>query len=201
MKHQDMPKSEKTRRFILEKAAPIFNKKGYAGTSLSDLTRATGLTKGSIYGNFKNKDEVAIEAFRYNVGNIARYFAREMEKKDTCIDKLLVYPRAYRKLYSAMVAHGGCPILNTATEADDTHQVLCRLTMEAIAAWKAAIVKLVEAARKNGEAKAETEPEKIAHIMLSLFEGGGILAKIAREEDYIQHAIDHVEQLIESIRT
>jgi TetR/AcrR family transcriptional repressor of nem operon len=37
--------------------------KGYSGTSMSDITAATGLTKGSIYGNFENKDEVAIAAF------------------------------------------------------------------------------------------------------------------------------------------
>ena len=59
MKSTVTSRSEKTRQLIIETAAPIFNKKGYAGTSLSDLTQATGLTKGSIYGNFKNKDEVA----------------------------------------------------------------------------------------------------------------------------------------------
>lgn len=48
-------KSERTRQFIIEKVAPIFNRKGYAGTSLSDLTEATGLTKGAIYGNFKKQ--------------------------------------------------------------------------------------------------------------------------------------------------
>ena len=58
-----MSKAEKTRQFIIEKTAPIFNKKGFAGTSLSDMTEATGLTKGSIYGNFADKDEVAMAAF------------------------------------------------------------------------------------------------------------------------------------------
>lgn len=43
-----MTKAEKTRNFIVEKTAPIFNMKGYAGTSLNDITAATGLTKGSI---------------------------------------------------------------------------------------------------------------------------------------------------------
>jgi len=62
-----MSKAEKTRQFIIEKTAPIFNKKGYAATSLADITEATGLTKGSIYGNFENKEEVVIEALRYNV--------------------------------------------------------------------------------------------------------------------------------------
>ena len=57
-----MKKSEQTKAYIIEKAAPIFNKKGYAGTSLRDMTGATRLTKGSIYGNFANKDEAALAA-------------------------------------------------------------------------------------------------------------------------------------------
>jgi AcrR family transcriptional regulator len=61
-----MSKAEKTRQFIIEQTAELFNKKGYAGTSLSDITSATGLTKGSIYGNFENKDEVAKEVYLYN---------------------------------------------------------------------------------------------------------------------------------------
>ncbi|MCP2807331.1 TetR family transcriptional regulator, partial [Salmonella enterica subsp. enterica serovar Typhimurium] len=60
-------KAERTRQYIIDKAAPIFNKKGYAGTSLNDLIEATGLTKGAIYGNFENKDEIALEAFDYNL--------------------------------------------------------------------------------------------------------------------------------------
>jgi len=50
-------KAEQTRQLIVEKTAPIFNVKGYAGTSVSDMTKATGLTKGSVYGNFANKAE------------------------------------------------------------------------------------------------------------------------------------------------
>ncbi len=58
--NQTSSKAERTRKFIVERTAPIFNMKGYSGTSLTDLTAATGLTKGSIYGNFENKDDVAI---------------------------------------------------------------------------------------------------------------------------------------------
>ena len=66
-------KADKTRQFIIEKAASIFNEKGYAGTSLNDLMKATGLTKGSIYGNFENKDEVAVAVFDYNISRVTEY--------------------------------------------------------------------------------------------------------------------------------
>ncbi|RZK05397.1 MAG: TetR/AcrR family transcriptional regulator, partial [Flavobacterium sp.] len=45
-----MSKSEQTKQFIIEKAAPIFNKKGFAGTSMNDILEATGLAKGGVYG-------------------------------------------------------------------------------------------------------------------------------------------------------
>ena len=61
-----LSKAEVTTKYILETVAPIFNQKGYAATSMDDITRATGLTKGAIYGNFKNKETLAIEAFKKN---------------------------------------------------------------------------------------------------------------------------------------
>ena len=61
-----MSKTLETKDLIIEKAAPIFNKHGYAGTSMSQLAQAIQMTKGAIYGNFKDKDEIALAAFDYN---------------------------------------------------------------------------------------------------------------------------------------
>src|ERR1700678_1948300 len=60
-----MTKGEQTRRRIVEAAAPIFNKRGYEGASLSELMEATGLKKGGIYRHFSSKEELAAEAFDY----------------------------------------------------------------------------------------------------------------------------------------
>ena len=48
-----MGKSKETRKLIIEKAAILFNQKGFHGTSMADIMDATELTKGGIYGNFK----------------------------------------------------------------------------------------------------------------------------------------------------
>src|SRR6266481_3270397 len=61
-----MTKGEQTRREIVQKAAPLFNQKGYQGTSLSDLMDATGLQKGGIYRHFSSKEDLAAEAFDYS---------------------------------------------------------------------------------------------------------------------------------------
>src|ERR1700710_2995811 len=105
-----MSKAEKTKQFILEKTAPIFNVKGYSGTSLNDMTDATGLTKGSIYGNFNNKDEVALAAFDYNLQKVQNIINAEMDKHESMRDKLLVYIDVYDNFLKYPFLSGGCPI-------------------------------------------------------------------------------------------
>ena len=58
-------KGEATRRLILERAAPVFNQRGYAGASMSELVEATGIEKGGIYNHFGSKEDLAVEAFDY----------------------------------------------------------------------------------------------------------------------------------------
>ena len=82
-------KAERTSQFILETVSPIFNKNGYSGTSMSDLTKATKLTKGALYGNFKTKEALALEAFNFNVKFI--------------IDKLRSIFKRYRISYCKII--------------------------------------------------------------------------------------------------
>src|ERR1700755_3157815 len=108
-----MSKADRTRQFIIEKTAPLFNTKGYAGTSLTDMIEATGLTKGSIYGNFAGKDEVALAAFDNNTQKVTNIIGAEMDKQAPCRDRLLVYIDVYDNFLKYPFPVGGCPILNT----------------------------------------------------------------------------------------
>src|SRR4051812_13773549 len=114
-----MNKSAKTKAFIIERSAPLFNKKGYAGTSMSDLVAATGLTKGAIYGNFENKDEVALEVFEYNVRRLHKRWQEAMSFHRTASAKMIGFVEYYRYNWLGMAERGGCPLLNAAVEADD----------------------------------------------------------------------------------
>src|SRR4051812_34769989 len=90
-----MPKAKETRAFIVEKTAPVFNKKGFAGTSLTDMEEATGLTKGSIYNNFAIKDEVALAAFDFNLNKVNMLIDKEMSKHESVRKQLSVYATIY----------------------------------------------------------------------------------------------------------
>lgn len=193
-------KSERTRQFIIEKVAPVFNMKGYAGTSLSDLTTATGLTKGAIYGNFKNKDEVAVEAFRHNLSRISAVFIAEMAQAVSPVDKVLTLPVSYRKIYQDIAATGGCPILNTATDTDDTHPQLRQLVQEAVKRLKKTIEGLVEEGVGLAQIREGTDGDKVAGLIIALVEGGFLVSRIANDRKYFENALEQVEKIINELR-
>ena len=200
MKSTSHPRSERTRQLIIESAAPIFNKKGYAGTSMSDLTTATGLTKGSIYGNFKDKDDVAVHAFQHNIDLIFDFFSKELQAAGSTRDKLLAYPRGFRKIYRMILSYGGCPILNTAVEADDTHAVLRKMAVDVLGKWKKSIISLISGGIEEGLIDPATNAQKSAEILIALMEGGSVLSKVTGEESYMLNAIDMAEEKINDMQ-
>src|ERR1700749_3634198 len=152
--NNELSKAERTRQFIIETTAGIFNTKGYAGTSMSDLTTATGLTKGSIYGNFENKEEVALAVFDYNLEKIHQIIVQRMARAQTYHDKLLTYAEVYHSFKRGPFPEGGCPILNTAVEADDTNNILKDRASKAVLRWQKSIINLIHGGINAGEFKS-----------------------------------------------
>lgn len=189
-------KSERTKQFIVEKTAPVFNEKGYAGTSLTDLTNATKLTKGSIYGNFENKDEVALAAFDYNFNRVTLYIKERILASDNSIERLLVYPNVYRNFLKIPFLKTGCPILNTSTEADDTHPKLKEKASNALAFWKASIEKQINRGIERKEIKSETNPTEVSLILMSLIEGAIMITKVTGKSNELRTTMNFLEKLI-----
>lgn len=189
-------KSDRTRQFIIEKAAPIFNTKGYAGTYLSDLTEATGLTKGGLYFNFENKDEIALAAFDYNFGRVNDCIAKRILAHDNSIERLLIYPKVYRDFLKIPLLQPGCPILNTSTEADDTHPQLKAKAADALQYWKKAIENQVKRGIERNEIIADTNPSEVAVIIMSLIEGAIMQAKVTNRATELRVAMNYLEKTI-----
>ncbi|MEO6903870.1 MAG: TetR/AcrR family transcriptional regulator [Bacteroidia bacterium] len=194
-------KSERTKQFIVERTAAIFNKKGYAGTSITDLTTITGLTKGSIYGNFENKDEVALAAFDYNFNRVMSYLKGKILSTENSIERLLVYPEVYRNFLTIHFFKPGCPILNTSTEADDTHPKLRKRSINALTFWKTSIENQIKRGIERGEIKEDTNSTEVAVILISLIEGSIMQAKVIGKPTELKIAMNFLEKIILGLKT
>jgi AcrR family transcriptional regulator len=192
-------KAERTKQLIVEKTAPIFNMKGFAGTSLSDMTEATGLTKGSIYGNFTGKDEVALAAFDYNVQKLDSIIREEMAKHSTARDQLLVYVEVYGNFLKYPFPVGGCPIMNTTVEADDTHPGLRSKASDAIISWKDKLTGLIAKGIRNKEFNRGVNPEQTALTIIALIEGDILITNGTGKLNYRKAVMNSVEKLIREL--
>src|SRR5690606_10495523 len=189
------------RSFIVEKTAPVFNTKGYAGTSLNDIMSVTGLSKGCIYGNFENKDDVAVAAFDYNFQKVTEHMRTRILATENSIERLLVYPNTYRNYFRYPYLLAGCPILNTATEADDTHPELRKRAVQALEFWKTSIENQVKRGIARNEMKPETDPEEVAVLMISIIEGAFMQAKVTGRIHELKIAMDFLEKFIKNLGT
>lgn len=191
-----MKKADRTKAFITEKTAPIFNRKGYAGTSLTDMTDATGLTKGSIYGNFEDKDEVAIAAFDHNMTKLVEQVRGLQASERTATGKLKAFIAVYREGMQMPVLADGCPIINIGCEVDDTHPQLKAKVSGALSRWHKSISAIIQQGKMQGEFKNEVSSNDFASLMIAMIEGGFTLSKISGDRSYLDQSLDQLERLI-----
>ncbi|MBB4806703.1 AcrR family transcriptional regulator [Chryseobacterium defluvii] len=193
-----MSKAEKTKQFIIEKTAPLFNTKGYMSTSLSDITQATGLTKGSIYGNFQNKDAVALEAYQYNSGLLGKNMARSLGNEfPTTIDKLNAFVNFYRKNWKAVFENGGCPLMNAATEADDTFPALKKKVADSFEGWIKNVTEIIIQGQKKEEIQHDLDAREYGSLFIMIVEGGILLSKTTGDEKYLNLALNRILFIID----
>jgi AcrR family transcriptional regulator len=194
-----MSKAEQTRAFIIEKTAPVFNKKGYAGTSLTDLTMATGLTKGSIYGNFANKDEVAVAAFDFNLKKVNEIIRREIANDSSARSKLMTYVNVYENFSKYPFPDGGCPVMNTAAEADDTHPLLKQRASDALVSWKKMLKEILTDGIANKEFRKNTDAEQIAVTIIAMIEGAIMISGVTKKPQYRNVVMQSLKKMIQEL--
>src|SRR5258706_8104562 len=191
-----MTKGEQTRRKIVEAAAPIFNQRGYEGSSLNDLMQATGLKKGGIYRHFSSKEELAAEAFDYTWEAAWNARLQHVDETANGIQKL-------KQLIANFVDHrspiaGGCPILNTAIDADDGNPVLRAHVAKALRTWLSRLLRIVQQAQKRGETRPNVDAKTVATIIVATLEGGLMMSRLQRNEEALRRVQLHLNKYLDN---
>lgn len=192
-----MSKAQETRRRIIEQAAALFNQQGYAGSSMSDLMRVTGLQKGGIYNHFRSKDELALEAFDFATNRLQQKFMGALKGKRHAVDRLMAILCVYEHMLDEPLLQGGCPILNTAVESDDTHPALRQRAQLAMDAWRRLIQRIVAQGIKRGELRSTVDVETVATILIATIEGAVMLSKLYGDASHLVRALDYLKTYVQ----
>jgi TetR/AcrR family transcriptional regulator, transcriptional repressor for nem operon len=188
------PKAERTRRYIIEKSASLFNRKGYHGTSMSDIMEATGLAKGGVYGHFKSKDDIVTEAFDYAFFRVLDALAIRIKSRDVAIDKLDAILDFYREFLDRPPVEGGCPIQSYSGHNLDEVPAIGKLIARGITIMIDALVRILDKGKKYGQIKPEIDSQAYAEIIYSRIQGALTLGKATEASQRLNRLLDALQR-------
>jgi AcrR family transcriptional regulator len=189
-----MRKGEQTKLLIIMKSAELFNQKGYAATTMQDIMDATGLTKGGIYRNFSNKDDIAMEAFKYAGKILWEHFSQAVQNCRTSTEAILAMCDVYSDTVHNPPLQGGCPFLNTAVESDHSFPVLRDQSMYAYQQMLAFLQGLLEQGVASGEFQSDMDTESAASFIFSSIEGAIMSSRLTRDNKHVRYARNQIER-------
>jgi AcrR family transcriptional regulator len=192
-------KSEKTKEFIRKQAAPLFNKQGFAGTSLGDLTKATGLTKGALYGNFKDKDGIALAAFSYSMQKVRAIMKSRLDPLTTYKEKLYSLLDFFGEYVMHSPIPGGCPMMNYGVDADDHQRFMRKPVAKEMQSTMDFIQLCLLNGLRNNEFKSTTNTVAIAQVMFCAIEGAIVVSRVTGTPAPMVAVVAHCKSLLEEI--
>jgi TetR/AcrR family transcriptional repressor of nem operon len=192
----EVTKGEQTRREIVRKSAPLFNQKGYEGTSLSDLMEATGLQKGGIYRHFSGKEELATEAFDYSWGKAVSGRLDGVAEVPDCVNRLKKMIENFVELRAGLVP-GGCPLMNTAVEADDGNAALRARAKKALQNWAMRLSKITTEGINKRQIDRHIDPLKLSQLIIGSLEGALLISRLQNRDEPLRAVKQHLSEYLE----
>lgn len=189
-------KGDRTRSKILDEAAQVFNRKGFSATSINDILKASGTTKGNLYFHFSSKGEIGLEVLK-----------REKQAFMSFLDGILNEGPPGQGLKNffeeALSKHrqqdfiGGCIFGNTALEASDTSPELAAFVASVFDDWIMKIAQNVDRAQQTGHIRRDVPARNLAEMIVSTVEGGIMQTRLLKSEKPLQHSLDTLQKILE----
>jgi len=193
-----MSKGEQTREMILARTAQLFSRQGYFGSSLSDIMHETGLEKGGIYNHFDSKEQLALEAFDYAISLVKQRTRATLAGKTHAVDRLLGVISVFKDMVEDPPLVGGCPILNTAIEADDAQPALRERARMAMDSWRETIHRIVAKGIARQELRPDVDSDVLASLLISSLEGAIMMSKLYGDSAHIHRVADYLTHYIKT---
>lgn len=194
-----MREPEVTKEKILESAGALFNTQGYKATSLSDITVATGLTKGAIYRHFGSKDELENRSLQYLSGRLMEKVRSVIKGQPSAGLKL----RGIFSFFSSYITNppiaGGCPLLNAAIESDDTDPELKKGALGILNNLRDSLIHILEKGKQYHQIKGDINSDYYATIIIASLEGAIMMSKLRDDNTDIEKVISHLDKLVSQI--
>jgi TetR/AcrR family transcriptional regulator, transcriptional repressor for nem operon len=195
-----MRNPDQTKQRILRKSGVLFNTQGYKATSISDITDATGFTKGAIYRHFESKEALEKETLFHLSGLMFDKLKSFIKEETTAVGKLNAIFKYFESYVSNPEVRGGCPLMNAAIEADDAHPALRKGALRILDILHESVVTILKNGIRFNQLKKDIDLDYYATMIIASLEGAIMMSRLRGNNEDIRRVVKHLKTQIESIK-
>jgi TetR/AcrR family transcriptional repressor of nem operon len=185
---------------LIDSAMRAIRAQGYAATSVDDICREAGLTKGAFFHHFESKEDLAVAAAAHFSDMAVRLFGKAPYRQlADPLDRLLGYIDFRSAILDGPIPEFTCLLGTMVQEAYDTHPAIRRACDAYISVHIADVTKDVEAAKALYAPGAEWSAESLAAYTQAVLQGAFILAKAKGGPQIARECVAHLRRYIEQL--
>ncbi|MCV7298395.1 TetR/AcrR family transcriptional regulator [Mycobacterium barrassiae] len=157
---------------VVAAAREEFWTRGYGATSVDDLTAATGLGKGSLYGAFGDKHGLFLRALDdYIDTTLGTVRAQLTDPEYRAYERLTRHIRWQASSVAADKARRGCMVARTAAELGSSDDAVEDKIARVYAVWRDELAGTIAEAQRDGDIDKKVDPQALAGTLLSFMRG------------------------------
>lgn len=177
---------------VLDKAMLLFWRRGFQGTSIVEIERETGLTKGSLYKAFDSKRDLFAKCLN-------RYMADESYRAILLRRSDRPIAEAFAEILDLLIESAnaserpcGCLATNVIAELIPTDAELAKEASDGLAGMQTALELRLRAAREKGELRPDADVETLASVLMVTLQGMVVLSTSTKDVASMRRARDFV---------
>jgi len=187
-----------SRTRILDAALSVIRSKGYSATTVDDICRTAGLSKGSFFHHFKSKEELALAAAEHFASMADDFFAEAPYRAAADpLDRLLGYVDFRAGILRGELPEYTCLLGTMVQETYETHPAIRKACDEYISGHAADVARDIEAAKRLYAPDAPWSAESLGLFTQAVTQGAFILAKAKHGPAVAVECLAHLRRYLE----
>jgi AcrR family transcriptional regulator len=176
---------------VLNVALSLFWQKGYEGTSLEDLTTATGVARPGLYAAFGNKKALFLRVLElYEATHMG--FMRDALEEATSFKVVQRILQGSVELHTTHPAHPGCLGVTGALAGSDQAEPVRRELIRRRVALQLALRRRLEQSQREGDLPPSADCTALAAFVMTVSQGMAVQAKAGASRKSLRGIVQHV---------
>jgi TetR/AcrR family transcriptional repressor of nem operon len=187
-------KGDLTRQHILEKSMQLFSVQGYFNTSIAGIVKATGLTKGGLYGHFRNKEEIWYAVYDKCVRIWKDVVFADVRPISDPLGRIArVVENSLQHYLGGGVFEGGCFLFNALVELSGQSSAMSNHVLKGFQAFSALLRRWLEEAEQQGRLREGLNLDGVATFLVISMNGAAPLYAASRDPAIWQQTLAQLQ--------